>query len=91
MNDKKNTTETNSTKLHIAMSYIFSGDVYVDIPAELLEGKSDEEKLQIAYDYAQEHIDEIGVAENAEYVGDSDWFELEDCNFVNEDDEDDDE
>lgn len=91
MNDKKNTTETNSSKLHISMSYTFSGDVYVDIPAELLEGKSDEEKLQIAYDYAQEHIHEINVAENAEYVGDSDWFELEDCNFVNKNDEDDDE
>lgn len=72
---------TEKIRLHISMAYTFVGDTGIDIPAELLEGKSEDEKLKIAYDYAKEHIDEIPVANNAEYVANSDDFELEDCDF----------
>ena len=68
-------------RLHISMSYIFVGDTGIDVPAELLKGKTEDEQLQIAYEYAQEHIDEIHVASNAEYIANSDSFELEDCDF----------
>ena len=68
-------------RLHISMAYIFVGDTGIDIPVELLEGKTEEEQLQIAYEYAQEHIDEIPVADNAEYIADSDNFELEDVDW----------
>ena len=70
-----------TVRLHIGMSYIFVGDTGIDIPIKLLEGKSKEEQLQIAHDYAQEHIDEIPVASNAEYICDSDSFELDDICF----------
>lgn len=69
-----------TVRLNISMAYTFVGDTGIDVPAELLEGKSEDEKLQIAYEYAMEHIDEIPVADNAEYVvTNSDSFELEDC------------
>lgn len=71
-------------RFHISMSYIFVGDTGIDIPKELLEGKTEEEQLQIAYEYAQEHIDEIPIANNAEYIAYSDNFELEDCDFEKE-------
>lgn len=71
-------------RLHISMAYIFVGDTGIDIPMELLEGKTEEEQLQIAYEYAQEHIHEINVASNAEYIADSDNFELEDCSWEKE-------
>ena len=70
-----------TVRLHISMAYTFVGDTGIDIPAELLEGKSEDEKIKIAYEYATEHIDEIPVADNAEYISDSDSFELEDCNL----------
>lgn len=68
-------------RLHISMAYTFVGDTGIDIPEELLEGKTEEEQLKIAYEYAEDHIDEIPVASNAEYIPDSDNFELEDVNF----------
>ena len=68
-------------RLHIAMAYCFVGDTGIDIPDELLEGLSEEEALQVAHDYAQDHIDEIPVATNAEYIPDSDNFEIDDCDF----------
>ena len=71
-------------RLHISMAYTFVGDTGIDVPVELLEGKTEEEQLQIAYEYAQSHINEIPVASNAEYIADSDNFELEDCNFEKE-------
>lgn len=74
----------NTVRLHISMAYTFVGDTGIDIPAELLEGKTEEEKLKIAYDYARKHLDEIPVADNAEYIADSDDFELEDCDFEDE-------
>lgn len=70
-----------TVRLHISMSYTFVGDTGIDVPAELLEGKSENERLKIAYEYATEHIDEIPVADNAEYISNSDSFELEDCNL----------
>lgn len=75
----------NTVRLNITMAYTFVGDTGIDIPAELLEGKAEEEKLKIAYDYAREHIAEIPVADNAEYVADSDDFELEDCDLEDSD------
>lgn len=71
-------------RLHISMAYTFVGDTGIDVPTELLEGKTEEEQLQIAYEYAQEHIDEISVASNAEYVPYSDNFEMEDVDFDDE-------
>lgn len=71
----------NTKRLHIAMSYAFVGDTGIDIPMELLEGKSEEEQKEIAYKYAQEHINEIPVADNAEYIFDSDNFEIDDIDF----------
>lgn len=70
-----------TVRLNISMAYTFVGDTSIEVPSELLEGKSEDEKLKIAYEYATEHIDEIPVADNAEYVPDSDSFDLEDCNF----------
>lgn len=70
-------------RLHITMSYVYVGDVSIDLPEEILEG-SEEEKLQVAFDYAKQHIDEIPVAENAEYISDSDNFALEDISWENE-------
>lgn len=77
----KNTKGKETKALHITMSYIFIGDTSIDVPMELLEGKTEEEQLKSAYKYAQEHIGEIPVARNAEYVCDSDNFELEDIDF----------
>lgn len=71
----------NTKRLHLAMAYTFVGDTGIDIPMELLEGKSEEEQKEIAYKYAQEHINEIPVADNAEYISDSDNFEIDDIDF----------
>lgn len=71
-------------RLHITMAYTYVGDTGIDIPIELLKGKTEEEQLQIAYEYAQDHIDEIPVAENAEYIANSDTFEPEDIDWENE-------
>ena len=68
-------------RLHIAMAYTFVGDTGIDIPVDLLKGKTEEEQLEIAFKYAQDHIDEIPVAENAEYIAYSDNFEREDIDF----------
>lgn len=73
--------ECQTKRLHISMAYTYVGDTGIDVPMELLKGKSKEEQLQIAYDYAREHISEIPVACNAEYVPDSDQFEMEDVEF----------
>ena len=72
-------------RLHITMAYTFVGDTGIDVPDELLKGKDDDEKLKIAFEYAKKHIDEIPVARNAEYIADSDDFELDDCEFENDD------
>ena len=75
--------DTKKTKrLHISMAYTFVGDTGIDIPVELLEGKTEEEQYDIAFAYAQDHIDEIPVADNAEYISYSDNFEREDIDFV---------
>lgn len=68
-------------RVSITMGYQYVGNTGIDIPKELIEGKSYEEAREIAYQYAQEHIDDIPVASNAEYVPDSDTFELEDVDF----------
>lgn len=68
-------------RLHISMAYTFVGDTGIDIPVDLLKGKTEEEQYDIAYAYAQNHIDEIPVAENAEYISYSDNFEREDIDF----------
>lgn len=69
------------TRLHISMAYTFVGDTGIDIPVDLLKGKTKEEQLEIAFQYAQDHIDEIPVADNAEYISNSDNFEKEDIDF----------
>ena len=69
------------TRLHISMAYTFVGDTGIDIPVDLLKGKTKEEQLEIAFKYAQDHIDEIPVADNAEYISYSDNFEKEDIDF----------
>lgn len=71
-------------RLHIKMAYTYVGDTGIDIPIKLLEGKSEEEKLRIAYEYASEHIDDIPLAKNAEYIPNSDNFEMEDIDFGDE-------
>ena len=74
--------DTKKTKrLHISMAYTFVGDTGIDIPVELLEGKTEEEQYDIAFAYAKDHIDEIPVANNAEYISYSDNFEREDIDF----------
>lgn len=70
-------------RLHISMTYLYGGDVSIDIPEDLLKG-SKEEQLQAAFDYASQHINEIPVADNAEYISDSDRFEFEDISWENE-------
>lgn len=71
----------NTRRLHITMRYMFTGDTGIDVPESILAGKTEEEQLEAAYKYAHDHIDEIPVAENAEYVCDSDTFELDDIDF----------
>lgn len=63
-------------KLHISMAYTFVGDTWIDVPDELT--------FEEAVEYAKEHIDNIPVASNAEYVPFSDSFEEEDCDFEEE-------
>lgn len=74
----------NTRRLHITMRYMFTGDTGIDIQEKLLAGKTEEEQLEAAYQYAQDHIDEIPVAVNAEYVCDSDTFKLDDIDFDTE-------
>ena len=80
-NTKKNTDRKETKTLHIAMAYTFVGDTSIEVPIELLEGRTKEEQLKIAYEYAQEHIDEVPVAKNSEYIPYSDNFDFEDVNF----------
>lgn len=68
-------------RLHISMAYTFVGDTGIDIPVELLEGKTEEEQYDIAFAYAQDHIDEIPVADNAKYILCSDEFKIDDIDF----------
>ena len=68
-------------RLHISMAYTYVGDTGIDIPLELIEGKTEEEQYKIAYQYAQEHIGEIPVADNAEYIPDSDNFDMDDIEW----------
>ena len=45
--------DTKKTKrLHIGMAYTYVGDTGIDIPMELLEGKTEEEQLEIVCKYA---------------------------------------
>lgn len=76
---KENKNETK--RLHISMAYTFVGDTAIDVPFNLLEGKTEDEQLQIAYEYAKNHISDIPVAKNATYVPDSDNFWFEDVDF----------
>ena len=71
----------NTTTLYIRMVYKFFGNTEIDIPNSLLEGKTEEEQLKIAYEYAKDHIDEIPVPNDAEYLPYSDEFEMEDISF----------
>ena len=73
-------------RLHIGMAYTYVGDTGIDIPMKLLEGKTEEEQLEIACKYAQEHIDEIPVATNAEYIPYSDNFGIDDIDFEEDED-----
>lgn len=66
------------------MAYTFVGDTGIDIPVDLLKGKTEEEQYDIAYAYAKDHIDEIPVAANAEYLAYSDDFERDDIDFEDE-------
>ena len=68
-------------RLNISMAYTFVGDTGIDIPIELLEGKTEDEKYSIAYEYAKDHLDEIPVSIYAEYVPDSDQFDMDDIKF----------
>jgi hypothetical protein len=68
-------------RLHIAMEYCYVGDTGIDVPVELLKGKSKDEQLEIAYEYAQDHINEIPVADNAKYIPNSDKFYLDDIDW----------
>ena len=70
-----------TVRLNISMAYTFVGDTSIDIPIELLAGKTQEEKYDIAYDYAREHLADIPVSNNVHYIPDSDNFELCDINF----------
>ncbi len=81
--DRRNNIIDNkeTVRLNISMAYTFVGDTSIEVPSELLEGKSEDEKLKIAYEYATKHIDEIPVANNAEYISNSASFELEDCSL----------
>lgn len=76
--------KSKTKRLHISMAYTYVGDTGIDIPLELLEGKTEEEQYKIAYQYAQEHIGEIPVARNADYVADSDNFEMDDIEWEEE-------
>lgn len=73
--------KSETKKLNISMSYIYVGDVSINVPLELLKGKSEQEQLVIAYNYACDHIDEIPVSNNAEYIPCSDSFEMEDIEW----------
>ena len=68
-------------RLRICMAYTFVGDTGIDVPMNLLEGKTEEEQLKAAYQYAQDHIDKIPVSKNTVYIANSDHFELEDIEF----------
>ena len=81
---KEDAKNMNTKRLHISMAYTFVGDTGIDIPLELLEGKTEEEQLKSAYEYAQNHINEIPVAGNAGYICNSDNFEMEDIDFNDE-------
>ena len=74
-------------RLNISMAYTFVGTTGIDIPISLLEGKSEEEQYAIAYEYAKDHLDEIQVASDAEYVPDSDQFDIDDIDFEDEEEE----
>jgi hypothetical protein len=80
----KETIGIKTKRLHISMAYTYVGDTGIDVPLELLEGKTEEEQYKIAFQYAQEHIGEIPVARNAEYVADSDNFEIDDIKWEEE-------
>lgn len=67
--------------LLISMAYTFVGDTTIEIPEKLLKGLSEEEQYTVAYQYALEHLDEIPVADNAEYVPDSDQFDIDDIEW----------
>lgn len=70
-----------TVKLNISMAYTFVGDTSIDIPIELLKGKTQEEKYDIAYNYAKDHMSNIPVSKHTEYVPDSDQFDIDDINF----------
>lgn len=67
--------------LKISMAYTYVGTTGIDIPIKLLEGKTREEKYKIAFEYAQEHIGDIPIAQNVEYIPDSDQFDMDDIKF----------
>lgn len=63
-------------RLNIKMAYTYVGDTYIDVPKNL--------SLEEAMKYAQEHLGEIPIAPNAEYIPDSDTFDLDNCSFEEE-------
>lgn len=74
-------------RLYIKMAYTFVGNTGIDIPVSLLEGKSEDEQYAIAYEYAKDHLDEIPVASDAEYVENSDEFDIDDIEFDDEEED----
>lgn len=77
----KNMERKETKTLLIKMAYCFVGDTSIEVPAKLLVGKNAKKQLEIAFQYAQDHISEIPVAINATYIPDSDQFELDDISF----------
>ena len=74
-------------RVYITMAFTFVGTTGIDIPVSLLEGKSEEEQYEIAYEYAKDHLDEIPVASDAEYVENSDEFDIDDIEFDDEEED----
>lgn len=67
----------NTTKIIIDMCYLCSGETQIDIPSELLDGKTKEQQLQIAYHYVKAHQEEIPTASNLTPIPDSESFDVD--------------
>lgn len=88
MQEEFEKAHTKKRRLHISMAYTFVGDTEIEVPETVLTNKPEDEQLKAAYEYAMDHIDEIPVAANAEYIPGSDRFEEEDINFVMDEEDD---
>jgi hypothetical protein len=63
-------------KLRISMVYSMVGDVFIEVP--------DEFTLEQAVMFANDHVDNISLPDNADYLVDSDSFDEETAEFVEE-------